>query len=970
MHLRILLLIAGILTCTALLQGQETRSYSGHGNNLIHNDWGANGSQMPRWSPVSFADGISTVGGSDRPNPRAVSNAIFAQDEFFDDPRNMSDFTWVWGQFIDHDITLVTDDTEFLYIQVPQGDAFFDPWNTGAALIPMRRSLAISGSGMGINNPLQYPNSISAYLDGSAVYGSSLEQANWLRSFSDGKLKVSAGNLLPFNTTTGEYDDPVDPNAPHMEDATGQLEKLFVAGDVRVNENVLLTAMHTLFVREHNRLCDEIKLEHPNWGDQLIFQDARRQVGALIAAITYEEWLPAMGVHLPDYTFYDQNINPGVANEFSAAAFRLGHTLLTNTIQRMDMDGNTIPEGNLSLQDAFFKPNVIIEGGGLDPLFKGMATQIQQKMDGKVIDDVRNFLFGPAGAGGLDLASINIARGRERGLADFNTIRVSLGLSAYDSFWDLTNDPVITDILENELNYTIDNLDPWVGMLIEKHMPDALFGETIMEIMALQFRNIRRGDRLYYENNPAFDSTKVAEIKATRLRDLVMRNTNIPVMQSNLFFAMPHEMLCNAEEPAADISGHLRTITGLDVQEVEINVVAPETDFEVTAVSTTNGFLLEEAPTCGIYEVIPSKNINHDNGVTTSDIVRIRRHILNLEPLNSPYQYIAADANNTQSVTTADLVEIRKLVLTVSDTFANNTSWRFVDADYQFPESNNPWAEVFPESITTNSLQDDLSDQNFIAVKIGDLNNTVDASEFNGGSSEERDDSTPFAFQIDDEMLNEGQIHTIGFKSEDIAELEGFQFTLNYNTEYLEFIRVQGGSLPDFGVQNFYPMPQAGALTVSWNSDEEIESDTDLFTLTFKAKQGVKKICEVISINSRYTKAEAYTRADDGAVKDLAILFNCMDGPMLVHNKFEVYQNIPNPVQTSTKIGFNLPKAGQVNLILSDLSGKVIYQQAGEFVEGFNEIELQRDAIQAQGVVLYSLKSEFGVLGKSMIFVE
>lgn len=966
MHLRILLILAGLITYTHLLSAQASRSFDGQGNNPVNPDYGSTHSPMPRWSPATFADGYSSIGGSDRPNPRAVSNAIFAQDEFFDDPRNMSDYTWVWGQFIDHDLTLVTDSDEFIYIQVPQGDTFFDPWNTGAALIPLRRSGAIEGTGTEPGNPLQYPNEITAFIDGSAVYGSSAEHAAWLRSFEDGKLKVSDGNLLPYNTLTGELDGQVDPTAPHMEDATGQLEKLFVAGDVRVNENVLLIAMHTIFVREHNRLCDEIKEEFPNWVDEVIFRVARRRLGAIIAAITYEEWLPAMGVHLPAYTAYNSEINPGISNEFSAAAFRLGHTLLTNTIQRMDMEGNTVPAGNLSLLDAFFKPEEVALGGGLDPLFKGMATQIQQQMDGKIIDDVRNFLFGPAGAGGLDLASINIARGRERGLADFNTIRTSLGLSAYTDFTELTGDEDLANVMENDLGYTINNIDPWVGMMVEKHMPDALFGETVMEIMHRQFLNLRDGDRYYYENDPALTPEQKAEIKATRMRDIVMRNTNIPVVQENLFFAMPHEMLCTTDVPSASLTGELITQGGEPVEQVILTATTEAGDFTVSTDSNETGFLLSDAPTCETYTLTPSKNIDHDNGVTTSDLVRIRRHILQTELFTDPYSLIAADANNNKAVTAADLVEIRKLILVVSDTFASSPSWRFVDADYQFSEATNPWLEEFPESITTNALQADLTELNFIAVKIGDVNNTVNPSEFNGSDSDERDEEDPFVFSIDDEMLNEGQVHTVGFRAEDMSETEGFQFTLNYNPEYLEFVQLRGGSLPDFGVQNFFVMPEAGAVTLSWNSDKEVNTDADLFTVAFKAKKGVKKICEVLTVNSRYTKAEAYFRNDEEA-KDMAIRFNCMDGPMLVQNKFEVYQNFPNPVTTSTKIGFYLPEAGTSRINFTDITGKVLRVLEGDFVKGYNEIEVNRADLNVTGIVTYTVETAGGVVSRQMV---
>lgn len=967
MQLRTLLSAVCLYLSIGLIQGQESRTYDGSENNPNHFEWGAANIQMPRLSPAVYADGISSIGGNDRPNPRVVSNGVFSQDDLFNDPRNMSDYCWVWGQFIDHDITLVPDAQDFMYIQVPQGDEDFDPWNTGAALIPMRRSASIAGSGTDVDNPLEHINAISSFLDGSAVYGANAAHASWLRTHSNGKMKTSTGNLLPYNTFNGEYAFIVDDNAPHMEDATGQLEKLFVAGDVRVNENTVLTAIHTLMVREHNRLCDEIKLENPVWGDELIYQQARRTVGGIISAITYEEWLPAMGVYLEEYFGYNENINPAVFNEFSGAAFRMGHTLLSSTILRMDMEGNTVPQGNLSLKDAFFQPTTLAEGGGLESIFKGLATQVQQNMDGKVIDDVRNFLFGPAGAGGLDLAAINIARGRERGLADFNTIRAALGLTTYTDFEDLTNDDELANILANDLNYDIDNLDAWVGMLTENQMPDALLGETVMEIMKVQFTNIRDGDRYYFENDAILTSEEKATIKATRLHDVVMRNTTIPVIQEDLFFAMPHEMLCTATVAAANLGGLLQTDNGVSILGVEVAIAMGENENSTdTLTSTDIGFILENAATCSAYTITPNKNTNHKNGVTTADLVAIRRHILGLEPFTTPYQMIAADANGNNGVATSDMVEIRRLILNINQTFTNNTSWKFVDAAYEFPTTLNPWEEIFPQNVTVISLQEELMNANFVAVKIGDVNGTVNPNEF-GGSADERTSEEPFVFTLDDAQLNVGEQHTIVFNTKEIMGIEGFQFTLNYDTEHLEFVKMTGGVLPDFGAQNYHVMPAAGAVTVSWNSDSAFNAQADLFQVTFRAKQSLKVMSEVLTINSRYTQAEAYTREEEKETKDIAVLFNGTNGAILVHNKFELYQNMPNPVADKTTFDFYLPKAGAAIISLTDAAGKTLKVLESSFSEGMNTVSISKADIGVQGTIFYSIESEFGLVTKQMI---
>jgi peroxidase len=168
---------------------------------------------------------------------------------------------WQWGQFIDHDMDLTegADPPEPFPIQIPTGDSFFDPYSTGTAIISMNRSAYDRATGATPNNPRQQMNFITAYLDASMVYGSDAIRAAALRTNDGtGRLKTSAGQLLPFNTDGLPNAGGPDPN-------------FFVAGDVRANEQVGLTAMHTLFVREHNRLIEIIHRRHPGLGGDEIY---------------------------------------------------------------------------------------------------------------------------------------------------------------------------------------------------------------------------------------------------------------------------------------------------------------------------------------------------------------------------------------------------------------------------------------------------------------------------------------------------------------------------------------------------------------------------------------------------------------------------------------------------------------------------------------------------------------------------
>lgn len=520
--------------------GQSLRSIDGFNNNNSYPEWGAEGDELFHLTNPAFGDGISSMSGDERPNPRVISNTLFSQSVIIPDDQNLSDFIWSFGQFIDHEIILVDNDLrEPLAISIPQGDPVFSPQG---APIGMFRSLGLLGSGTDEDNVRAYANDVTAFIDGSAIYGSEERRASWLRTYEQGKLKTSQGNLLPWNTVTGEFNDAIDASSPFMDDPVRNSTKHFVAGDVRANENPLLATLHIVFVREHNRLCDEILVEDSSLSDEAVYQKARRLVGGILQSIVYNEWLPAMGLRLPAYNGYRNEVNPQISNVFSAAAFRMGHTLINGNIQRLSKYGEEIPGGHITLRDAFFNPLEINLAGGIEPYLRGMAVQVQQKLDCKVVDDVRNFLFGLPSQGGLDLAAININRGRERGLGDYNSIRVDLGLPRLSSISQVTSQVDDIETLEN-LYGSIDNMDPWVGMLAEDYMPGAMFGNSIMAIMEDQFQRLRDGDRFFFEGDDKLTSREKTIIRQTTLRDLIMRNTDIKIMQANVFVAQDRDVV-------------------------------------------------------------------------------------------------------------------------------------------------------------------------------------------------------------------------------------------------------------------------------------------------------------------------------------------------------------------------------------------------------------------------------------------
>jgi peroxidase len=504
-------------------------SVNGSGNNVSNPSWGSAGSDLLRIATAAYGDGISTPAGSTRPSARVVSNTVADQggQDIIND-RLMSAMVYVWGQFIDHDIGLTPSGSETFNVAVPSGDPSFDPNSTGTKSIPLNRSIydALTGT----TNARQQLNVITAWIDGSMIYGSDAATAAALRTFSGGKLKSSAGNLLPLNDSTTLPSGTLSmANDSHLVPN----DQLFAAGDVRANENIELTALQTLFMREHNYWASKIKAANGSSTDEQIYQRARAIVIGEIQSITYNSWLPAVlgrGA-LDRYAGYDPTVNPELANEFSTAAFRFGHSMLGDDVEFLDNQG--LPVANeVSLSGAFFNPP-LVQANGIEPLLKYMASDPASEIDTKVVDSIRNFLFGPPGSGGLDLASLNIQRGRDHGLADYNTVRAAYGLPKVNSFSQITSDVELQGKLQ-QLYGSVDNIDLWVGALAENHVQGASVGPTLRAIISDQFERLRDGDRFWYQK--AFSGKLLNEIESTSLTDIIKRNTTLTNLQDDAFF--------------------------------------------------------------------------------------------------------------------------------------------------------------------------------------------------------------------------------------------------------------------------------------------------------------------------------------------------------------------------------------------------------------------------------------------------
>ena len=505
-------------------------SFDGTGNRSASDLRGSAGTALLRMAPSEYADGMNAAAGSSRPSARAISNALSAQASSIVNDRELSDFVYVWGQFLDHDIDLSESGaSESLPIAVPAGDPWFDPSSTGTKTISLKRSVVAAGTGTSTANPRQQVNAVTAFVDGSQVYGSSKARADALRAFTGGLMRMSAGSMLPFNT--GGLANANDSHV--MSDS-----RLYLAGDVRANENPDLVSLQTLFVREHNRLAASFASAHPSWTDEQLYQAARTIVLAELQKITYDEFLPALlgRQAIRPYSGYRPDVNPQIANEFSTGAFRFGHSLLDSEIARLGNDGAPVA-APISLARAFFntsvfEPSASNHVGDIDVFLKAAASGNAQEVDLAMVDELRNMLFGPPGSGGLDLAALNIQRGRDHGLADYNTVRAAYGLPRVTSVREITPDGNVQRQLE-ALYGSVDDIDLWVGGLAEKHIPGSSVGPLFQRIMVDQFTRLRDGDRHWYQSILRGD--QLDEVERTHLSDIIRRNTSLTSVQPNAF---------------------------------------------------------------------------------------------------------------------------------------------------------------------------------------------------------------------------------------------------------------------------------------------------------------------------------------------------------------------------------------------------------------------------------------------------
>lgn len=502
---------------------------------------------LNRILPPAYGDGIDSprksTTGAQLPSARVLSNKL-TRDLSNPDPR-WSALMMSFGQFVDHDMShtpVFKNGNQD--IDCCNSDAQGDLFSSMCLPIPVPRNdnlntrcmnLARSQVAAPLDCSIRYreqQNQLTHWLDTSQIYGSSQAELRELRSGRSGKLGTARNNLLPTDTTeTCEEGD------------------CFKAGDGRVNEQPGLSILHTMFLREHNRVAGQLANINPGWNDEKLFQEAKRIVNAEFQHIVYNEWLPAVlgkrymntyGLFPLTSGFssdYDPSIDPRINNEFSAAAMRFGHSLIPGIMNVYARVGRNL-NPQFELKKAFNKPELLRLTGMMEGLIKGFTRDSMQQFDAGFVDDVTQSLF-DGNSVGMDLVALNIQRGRDHGLQGYNEYRKICGLGRANSFSDFSRQMSLSasQRLQKEYN-TVDDVDLFAGLFSERPATGAIVGPTTLCIVGDQFARLKKGDRYFYDlggQAGSFTQNQLNEMRKTSMARLFCDNSNVGEMQPLAF---------------------------------------------------------------------------------------------------------------------------------------------------------------------------------------------------------------------------------------------------------------------------------------------------------------------------------------------------------------------------------------------------------------------------------------------------
>ncbi|MCB9353729.1 MAG: HYR domain-containing protein [Lewinellaceae bacterium] len=360
------------------------------------------------------------------------------------------------------------------------------------------------------------------------------------------------------------------------------------------------------------------------------------------------------------------------------------------------------------------------------------------------------------------------------------------------------------------------------------------------------------------------------------------------------------------------------------------------------------------------------KDTPGNEGLTGSDVLLIKRHVLMIQQLTSPYQYVAADVSGDGNLSLIDYARIQEVALGTKQHITGSLDWRFIPKSYVFPTPD-PLSAPIPDSISHMPVDMSYLDDDFVAVRMGDVNGSIMPT-FTNDDVDDRSDI--FRFRLEDRAFHVGETIEVPFRASDFTERSGYQLTINFDPKAFELDGIVPGVLPDMNSANFGTTRlDEGFLTTLWVTAEPVTvADGEvLFTLKFKVLRSGTSLAPVLNPGSQVTRAEAYNR--DGGTMKLDFEF--------VHPQtgvdagvFALYQNQPNPFNNSTTIGFRLPESGRAALRIFNASGQLVKTVVGNFEKGYNEVTFRRDEFGTPGVYYYELETPMHSDRKKMILID
>ncbi|XP_066595076.1 uncharacterized protein [Prorops nasuta] len=558
------------------------RTSDGSCNNLEHLWWGSAMSSMQRFLPAAYQDGIQSVrrakNGRPLPSAREVTNLIH---QHRDVPlASITHMLMQWGQFVDHDITATAQSRGFngtvpqcclnggagfqppefmhphcLPIAVSSQDNFFG--SLGVRCLEFVRSGPAPRENCGFG-PREQLTQVTSFLDASTVYSSNALQSDSLRIFRSGLLQY--GRLQSRTSASPRQDNDLC--------RRGSLSSsCFRAGDGRLTEQPALTSLHVAFLRLHNRFATELSVVNPHWSDEKLFQETRKIVAAIVQHITYREFLPiVLGPEVMKifdlevlkkgyYEGYDPEVNPTIANGFSSAAYRFGHSMVQQSFVRYTGEHQPMLN-NVTIHEEFSNPANLETVGSVDRILLGLVNQPSQKRDEFIAEELTNHLFQtPHFRFGMDLASLNIQRGRDHGIPAYVSWREPCGLSPIETFEDLERVMPLETVEKFKLLYSsASDIDLFSAGLAENSLSGGLVGPTFACIIAQQFGNLRRGDRFWYENfdnRSSFTPGQLQQIRRVTLAQVLCKTMDSIETIQPFVFLLP-DNLKNRRVPCQD----------------------------------------------------------------------------------------------------------------------------------------------------------------------------------------------------------------------------------------------------------------------------------------------------------------------------------------------------------------------------------------------------------------------------------